>query len=220
MNFQINGQKIYIMKETKYLGMIMDEHLTFKNHMDTVKLKLNRANGLLAKLRHYVNLALLRTIYYAIFEPHLRYGCQLWGQAQTQVLQNIEKIQNKALRILNFKNRWDPIEQIHKESKIFKLKDIVTISNLKFVYDQMNKLLPRALEKDFINKTRHLYNTRGNSLDVPQVKTTTYGSNSFTLHAICTWNFFQNKLSTTTSLPNLTPTKFLKVIKTYISEKA
>ena len=46
------------MKETKYLGMIMDEHLTFKNHMDTVKLKLNRANGLLAKgimgIQHYL----------------------------------------------------------------------------------------------------------------------------------------------------------------------
>ena len=79
------------MKERKYLGIILDKHLTFKNHMATVKLKLNRANGLLAKLRH-VNPTLLRTICYAIFEPHLRYGCQLWGQAQTQVLENIEKI--------------------------------------------------------------------------------------------------------------------------------
>ena len=114
MNFRISGQKINIMKEIKYLGIIMDEHLTFKNHMNIVKLKPNRANGLLlAKLRHYVNPALLRTIYYAIFEPHLR------AQAQTQVLQNIEKIQNKALRILNFKNLWEPIEQIYKESKIF-----------------------------------------------------------------------------------------------------
>ena len=86
------------------------------------------------------------------------------GQAQTQVLQNIEKIQNKSLRILNFKNPWEPIEQIYKESKIFKLKDIVTISNLKFVYDQMNKLSPRVFEKKFINKTRHLYNTRGTYL--------------------------------------------------------
>ena len=152
------------MKETKYLGMIMDEHLTFKNHMDTVKLKLNRANGLLAKLRHYVNLKLLRTIYYAIFEHHLRYGCQLLGQAQTQVLRNMEKIQNKTLRILNFKNPWEQIEQIYKEFKLFKLKDIVTISNLKFVYDQVYNSLPRVSEKIFINKTRqHLYNTRGNS---------------------------------------------------------
>ena len=141
-------------------------------------------------------------------------------QAQTQILQNIEKIQNKSLRVLNFENPWEPKEQIYKESKIFKLKYIVTISNLKFVYDQMNKILPRVFEKIFINKTRkNLYNTRRNSLDVPQVKTTTYGSNSFTLHAIRTRNFFQNKLSTTTLLPNLTPTKFLKVIKIYISEK-
>ena len=67
------------MKETKYLGMVMDEYQTFKNHMDTVKLKLIRANGSLAKLRHYVNPALLRTIYFAIFEPYLWYGCQLYG---------------------------------------------------------------------------------------------------------------------------------------------
>ena len=72
---------------------------------------------------------------------------------------------------------------IYKESKIFKLKHVVTISNLKFVYDQINKILSRVFEN---NKTRHLYNKIGNSLDVPQVKTTTYCSNSFTLHAICT----------------------------------
>ena len=61
--------------------------------MDTLKLKLNQANGLLAKLRYYVNPILLRTmyIYYAIFESHLWYGCQLWGQTK-----------NKALRIINF----------------------------------------------------------------------------------------------------------------------
>ena len=83
------------------------------------------------------------------------------------------------------------------------------------------KFYQEFLKKIFINKTRqHLHNTRRNSLDVPQVKTTTYGTNSFTLHAIRAWNFFQNKLSTTSSLPNLTLTKFLKVIKTYISEKA
>ena len=145
----------------------MDENLTFKNHMDTVNLNINRANCLLARLRYYINPTLLRTIYYAIFEPHLWYGCRLWGQTQTQVLQNIEKIQSKALRIVNFKSPWEPSEQIHKEFKMFKLKDIVTISNLKFVYDQLNKILPRVFENFFLNKTRqHLYNTRGNSSDV------------------------------------------------------
>ena len=44
--------------------------------------------------------------------------------------------------------------KIYKESKIFKLKHIVTISNFKFVYDQMNKILQRVFEKIFINETR------------------------------------------------------------------
>ena len=110
----------------------------------------------------YVNPILLRTIFYAIFESHLQYGRQLWRQTQTltKVLQNIEKIQNKALRIGNFKNPWEPSEQIYKDPKIFKLKDIITISNLKFVCDQMNNILPKAFENFFVNKTRqHLYNT-------------------------------------------------------------
>ena len=44
--------------------------------------------------------------------------------ANTQVLQNIQKIQSKALRIISFKNPWEPSEQIYKKSKIFKIKDV------------------------------------------------------------------------------------------------
>ena len=81
----------------------------------------------------------------------------LWGQTQTQVLENIEKIQNKALRIINFKNPWEPSEQIYKESKIFKLKDIITISNLKFVYDQMNNILPWVFENSLLTKPDNMF---------------------------------------------------------------
>ena len=79
MNFRISGQKINIVKEAKYLGLKLDQHLTFKQHMDTIKLKLNRANSLLVKIRYHVDSKLLKTINSAIFESYLRYGCQLWG---------------------------------------------------------------------------------------------------------------------------------------------
>ena len=49
MNFRISGQKINIAKEAKYLGLKLGQHMTFKQHMLTIKLKLNRANSLLAK---------------------------------------------------------------------------------------------------------------------------------------------------------------------------
>ena len=65
MNFRISGQKTNIVKEPRHLGLKLDQHLTFKQHMHTIKLKLNKANGLLAKIR-YVNSKLLKTIYSAI----------------------------------------------------------------------------------------------------------------------------------------------------------
>ena len=77
---------------------------------------------------------------------------------------------------------------------------------MKYVYDQMNKVLLQTFEKFFINKaSKHLHDTRGKSLDVLQVKTTTYGSNPFSSHEIDTYNFFQNKLSITKSLPDAAP---------------
>ena len=76
---------------TKYLRLFLDENLSFKYHLDTIKLKLNRANCLLSKIRHYVRASLLRTIYFAIFDPHLRQGCQIWGQNKSYGVENIEK---------------------------------------------------------------------------------------------------------------------------------
>lgn len=85
----------------------------------------------------------------------------------------------------------------------------------------MNKIFMKAFKNFFFNKTSlSVYNTKGNSLAVPQVKTATFGPNSFILHAIRAWNFFQNKGNITTSLSDLTHTKFLKIIEICIPENA
>ena len=178
MNFRVSGQKINIAKEAKYLGLKLDQHLTFKQHMHTIKLKLDRANSLLAKIRYYVDSKVLNTIYSAIFESHLLYDWQLWGQTQTQVMDSIIKIQNKALWIINFKGPSKSSAPLYKESKIFKLRDIVLLNKLKFVNDQINKNLPKSFHTFFTLKTKqHRHHMTGNSLNVPPVKTTTYGSN-------------------------------------------
>ena len=94
MNFRVSGQKIMLSK-TKYLGLFLDENLSFKYHLDTIKLKLNRANCLLSKIRHFVRAPLLRTIYFAIFDPHLRNGCQIWGQNKIVLLKTLKNYNTK-----------------------------------------------------------------------------------------------------------------------------
>ena len=51
MNFRISNQKIISKTQTKYLGLVLDEYLTWSAHKNILKKKLGRANGLLSKLR-------------------------------------------------------------------------------------------------------------------------------------------------------------------------
>ena len=213
MNFRISGQKVNIVKEAKYLGIILDEHLTFTKHMELLKNKLNRANGLLAKIRYYVSPSLLRTIYFAVFESHLRYGCQIWGQTSNQKRTNLETIQNKSIRIIHFKDPQASSSPIYKESKIMKLHDIIATNNLTLAHDQINKNLPNNFENLFTPKhNQHQHSTRKLNLDVPQVKTQTYGSNSITLCAIREWNKTQNEINNT-NLTDLSRAKFIQTVK-------
>ena len=77
LNFRLSGQEIEPKRCTKYLGVIIDEHLSFNEYMNTLKQKLNRANGILAKLRYYVTAEVLKTIYYAFFDSHMKHACHI-----------------------------------------------------------------------------------------------------------------------------------------------
>ena len=84
LNFRISGEKIKLPSTVKYLGVILHEHLEWQGHINSLLIKLNRAADLLSKLRHYVPKFLLRTIYFSIFNSHLIYTCQVWGQKKKQ----------------------------------------------------------------------------------------------------------------------------------------
>ena len=72
--------------------------------MHTLKQKLNRTYGILAKLRYYVTVDVLKTIHYAFIDSHhMRYAYQIWGQIQSKTFYMIQCAQNKVLRIISFK---------------------------------------------------------------------------------------------------------------------
>ena len=74
LNFRISGQKLHPQTSVKYLGVQIDEHLTFHAHLKTLVQKLSRAVGMLAKVRHYVPQDTLKNIYFAIFTSSFKSG--------------------------------------------------------------------------------------------------------------------------------------------------
>ena len=111
-----------MLRKSKYLGLFLDEKVSFKYHLDTIKLKLNTANCLLSKVRHFVRAPSFRIIFLATFDPHLRYGCQIWEQNKNHAIENIEKKQNKT------KQQEFKISKAHVQRQVIyiKIKNIHT----------------------------------------------------------------------------------------------
>ena len=182
MNFLRSGQKIIPTTHTRYLGILMDQHLPWDQHLKMTKQKLSRVNGLLAKVRYYLSPKLMRTHYFSIFESHLRYGCQIWGQHSNHNLNNIVNLQRKAIRTINFKNKYTPVEPLLKEAKIMTLNKIIKSENCLLALHHINQCLPLSL-KNLLTIENDLHNcsTRNSinhQLALPQVKTTNYGLDS------------------------------------------
>ena len=198
LNFRISGQKIKLSDYVKYLGIYLDKHLNWNKHLTILKPKLTRANGMLAKVRHYVPYETLKPIYCAIFNSHLTYGCQIWCQNKNDSTKKIGNLQQKAIRIINFKNNNNPSAPLFKETNILKLYDNITLLNCLFVYDHLDNNIPTALQGYFTSvKDTHQHNTRhaGINVEIPPVKTIRYGKNSITSQSVTDWNTINSQIN-------------------------
>lgn len=216
LNFRISGQKIHISKEVKYLGIILDEQLKWKKHLQTIQQKLSRANGMLSKIRHFVSKEAIRAIYFSLFHCHLGYGCQIWGQAQNDTFKTIEILQNKALRIINFTKDWrKTADPLYLKSDILKLKDNINLNNCQLAFDFFAESLPKPLQK-LLTKMQdiHNHNTRSTNsyqLAVPLVRTNLYGKNSIQFKTVSIWNQTLAKLKI--NITEKSKSEFTEILK-------
>ena len=127
LNFRVSGQKIEITNSVKYLRIQLNDSLTWKTHLISLLPKLNRAIGLLSKIRYYTPKYLLKTIYYSLFNCHLIYACQVWGHEKSALFRKIENLQDKALRIINFLPNNCPISGTCEKQNILKLRDFIRL---------------------------------------------------------------------------------------------
>ena len=75
----LNGREIMQVAETKFLGVIIDENLSWQPHIESVCRKLSSCVGALYRVQDFVPKALHKQLYHALFESHLTYCISVWG---------------------------------------------------------------------------------------------------------------------------------------------
>ena len=102
MNITVIEQKAYI----KYLGICTDKHLNWQPQTQHVNNKLAKNLGILSKLRYYIDLNILKQIYYALIYPYLSYGILAWGYASKTRLDCLVRIKHNRLVASHTKKIW------------------------------------------------------------------------------------------------------------------
>jgi hypothetical protein len=161
LDINIDDNKIKQVHSTKFLGVIINQTLSWKEHIQLIKQKVNKNCGIIRKIRHSVPQSILITLYFTLIHPYLSYCNIVWAIDKTTFLDKLFVSQKKAIRIIT-NSKYNT----HTEPLFSKLA-ILTITQLNdfqigcFVYCCINCALPIKFCALYNKNTSvHSYNTR------------------------------------------------------------
>ena len=122
----VGGHDIPFSNYTKYLGIIIDEELSWSKHCNYIANKHSKAAGILCRIRHNIKKKTLINLYYSFVYPYLKYGITACGNQTKSIMKKLQIIQNKIIHLMDLKFLKDCVKMIsmYKSMKILQIQDI------------------------------------------------------------------------------------------------
>ena len=142
--------------EARFLGVIMDDKLSWSHHIKSVESKMCRYVGIMYKIKKYLPLNARIQIYHSFVQSHINYCSLVWGFSSRSYIETIFSKQKKGLRavipgFINYKYRDGNIpghtKAFFTEYKILTIQNIITLNALIFMHkiNKYRSLLPLSI---------------------------------------------------------------------------
>ena len=112
--------KLKLHTQVKYVGIFIDEVLSWNKQIDILCSKLSRANGILSKLRHFPPLKTCLSVCYSIFYSYLFLA---WSYTKEVIFDRVDKLQKRCIRILTFSDFNSHTIDLFAKLKMLKFQD-------------------------------------------------------------------------------------------------
>ena len=161
VNVQIDGETIECVREIKYLGVIIDDMLTFKSHIDNVIKKVAKKYGIMCRLKNELTVTSKILLYKSLISPHIDFCSSILFLANGTQILRLQRLQNKIMRLILRCNRYTSSSFMLDALQWLSVKQRVYFLTMVFIYKILNGLLPRYLCDRIERGTDvHRYNTR------------------------------------------------------------
>ncbi len=142
LELKIDDIVIERVKTFNFLGITLNENLTWNDHINKISNKISKNIGILNNMKHFLPEKAKVHIYNSLIGSHLNFGVILWGSKYGRIL----KLQKKAVRIIQLKKYNSHTEPIFKELKLLRIDHIMKLQELKFYFKFRNEMLPVYLQ--------------------------------------------------------------------------
>ena len=87
-------------KEASLLVLSIDENLTWSNHINAITKKVSSGIGSIKRISHCRPLATLYNIYHGLAQSRFDYCSVVWGKCAKTLPDKLQRLQNRAVRVL------------------------------------------------------------------------------------------------------------------------
>ena len=150
----IDNVKISRTDKTKFLGVVIDEYLSFEHHVKQVKGKVARGLGILYKSKRLLNIKSLLQLYNSFIYPYINYCISVWGNTCMIYISPLIKLQKKAVRIISGAERLDHTDPLFKELRILRIKEAYAYSLQLIMFKFHHGLLPAVFSEFFVQNSQ------------------------------------------------------------------
>ena len=207
-------------KETntiKFLGLLIDEHITWKPHIAQINSKISKTLFALNKTKNTLPRKTRKIIYTSLIQPILTYGILAWGSSVNNANNKILYMQKRAIRSINnmpYNGHTDPL---FKKDKILKISELYKLEVLKFMIKYEKHMLPDSFNHLFTHnfeihparitrQANHIYVNR---------TTNKFVSNLPKFKIPLLWNIWIDKIDLSLSIHTLQKTIKREMLETY-----
>lgn len=138
----LNNKPLNYSNNIKFLGIIIDKHLNWSEHINNLLIQLRPLSGLLYRCSQYLPYKILILIYNSFINSKLNYGIEAWGNAPTKYINRLYLYQKKVVRILNKKPFDFSTSLLFTNNKLLNIHLIYRFKTLKkahsFFYTSVN----------------------------------------------------------------------------------
>ena len=97
---RISNNLIKRVHKAKYLGLVIDDKLSWKQHIGYISTKIRRNIGIMKRIKDCIPRDSLILLYRTLVEPYFRYCNTTLGNCGTSLLNKLQTLQNRAARVI------------------------------------------------------------------------------------------------------------------------